>query len=137
MIAATIVREESTDEGTFGVFTLDSGLRLRSAELPWRDNARKLSCIPVGVYQCVWHTSPRFGECYRLRDVPGRSDILFHAANFAGDTTMGYRSDLEGCIALGLDVGVLDGQRALLRSRVAMFNFHNALREASFSLRIA
>jgi hypothetical protein len=135
--SATLIREPSTDEGTFGVFALDSGLTFRTAELPWRNNARRVSCIPKGVYECRWRTSPRFGPCYRIEDVPGRSEILFHAGNFAGDRSRGFQTDVEGCILLGLDVGVMDGQRAVLRSRVALFNFHQAMKEAPFELVIA
>lgn len=137
MRSATLVRVLASDEGTFGVLKLDSGSQFKSAELPWRDNARRFSCIPAGEYQCRWRTSPRFGDCYHVEDVPGRSDILIHAANFAGDTRLGFKSDVEGCIALGMDVGQLEGQTALLRSRIAMFNFHNALGEAPFVLRIS
>ena len=31
-------------------------------ELPWRDNERRLSCIPTGVYNVVKHQSPKFGH---------------------------------------------------------------------------
>lgn len=137
MRTATLVRILESDEGTFGVLTLDSGLRVRSAELPWRGNASRFSCIPTGAYDCVWHESPRFGFCYHLEDVPDRSHILIHRGNFAGDTRLGYKSDVEGCILLGMDVGQLEGQAALLRSRTAIFNFHQALREAPFRLTIS
>lgn len=136
MNEATLVRHETSDEGTFGVLTLDSGLSVKTAELPWRENAPGISCIPEGSYECVWRVSPRFGPCYHVLDVPDRSNILIHAGNYAGDQSRGFRSDVEGCILLGMDFGRLQGQKALVRSRTAIFNFHRALAEAPFTLHV-
>lgn len=119
MRRATLTRDPSTDEGTFGTLQLD-GQTLHSIELPWRDNKPRESCIPVGLYRCEIVQSPKFGRVYGLRDVPGRSNILIHAANWAGDTSKGYRSDLLGCIAPCMVFGQLNGQMAGLQSRVAL-----------------
>lgn len=61
--------------------------------LGWRNNERRVSHIPEGVYEVVRHQSPGFGDCYLVKDVPGRSDILFHEGNFYRDTL--------GCILVG------------------------------------
>lgn len=124
MKRATLKRGESTDQGTFGV--LQFGARVvRSLELPWRDNARRRSCIPPGAYRCTLVRSPRFGSVYLVNQVPGRSDVLLHPANFAGDVDLGWTSNLEGCIAPCLKVGVMRNaagamQRAGLVSRPAV-----------------
>jgi hypothetical protein len=68
-------------------------------ELPWRDNTPKLSCIPVGTYTLRWKRSPSKGMCYEVLHVPGRGNVLIHSANFAGDVTKGFQSELQGCIA--------------------------------------
>lgn len=122
MKRATITRDPSTDEGTFGVMQLD-GQTLHTIELPWRDNAPQASCIPVGMYRCEIVQSPKFGRVYGVRDVPGRSNILIHAANYAGDTSKGLRSDLLGCIAPCMAYGRLNGQMAGLSSRAALAEF--------------
>lgn len=119
MRQVTITRTETGDSGTFGHFVTDSGLCLRSGELPWRDNEPGHSCIPCGVYDAVWADSPTKGWCYHVIKVPGRLDIEIHPANFCGDRILGLRCELQGCIALGTSVGPMNGQKALLCSRQA------------------
>jgi hypothetical protein len=65
----------------------------KTLELPDLLNEKRISCIPEGVYTCVKHTSPKFGECVWITNVPNRDEILIHPAN--------YKSDLLGCIGLG------------------------------------
>ena len=125
MKRATLIREESTDEGTFGFLALEGGPTLRTTELPWRDNATGKSCIPPGVYRCSMVDSPRFGRTYGVQDVPGRSHVLIHSANFGGDTEQGWHTELQGCIAPAMSVGVLSNpagqvQRAGIGSKKAM-----------------
>lgn len=63
-------------------------------ERPWLDNAPNISCIPVGDYTMVRVNSPKFGpDTWEVADVPGRTHVLFHVANWA--------KDLQGCIGLG------------------------------------
>lgn len=126
---AVLVRGITSDEGTFGHLTLSDGQELRTVELPWRDNAPTVSCIPPGVYRCETVHSPRFGRVYGVRDVPGRSHILFHAGNFGGDKDQGWNTDLQGCIAPALKVGMLQNrngkaQRAGLSSKSALERLH-------------
>ena len=129
----TLRRTTSTHAGLFGVL---SPTGLVSLELNWRDNKRQVSCIPAGEYNCIWKASPKFGMCYHVTDVPGRSNILIHAANFAGLVSLGQRADLQGCIALGLRKGELYGQPALLDSRAGVKAFVKAMNKQPFKLRI-
>jgi len=115
-----IVREQSTDAGTFGWLTTTSGFVCHTLELPWRKNERRISCIPPGRYVALLHNSPKFGKTVWLQDVPGRSEILIHAGNVAGDRNKGLRSDVDGCILVGSSRGHLYGQPAVLQSRVAL-----------------
>ena len=122
---ATLSRGPSTEEGTFGRLVCGDGPELVSLELPWRDNRPQISSIPPGIYRCELVNSPKFGRVYGVQDVPGRSLILIHAANFAGDTSKGWKSELLGCIAPALNAGVLkpkDGpaQRAGISSGKAL-----------------
>jgi hypothetical protein len=127
---AVLERGPSTDEGTFGVLTLGGDVQLYSVELPWRNNATGKSCIPLGIYRCEVVNSPRFGRVYGVLDVPGRSNILIHAANYGGDVEKGWTSDLLGCIGPAMRVGQLprrtDGkaQRAGLASKDALERLH-------------
>lgn len=125
MKLAILTRGITGDEGTFGALELDDGPVLRTTELPWRNNATGVSCIPLGTYRCELVNSPRFGKVYGLRDVPKRTNILIHAANFGGDRAQGWHTELQGCIAPAMAVGVLNNpagraQRAGLDSRRAL-----------------
>lgn len=65
----------------------------KTLELPWLNNNKRVSCIPAGKYKAIKHVSPKFGNCLWLKNVPNRSEILIHPAN--------YVHQLLGCIALG------------------------------------
>ena len=98
---------------TAGVIIVNTALVRVSIELPWRDNATNVSCIPAGTYRLdLKHWSPHFGECFHIMDVPDRTHCLIHAANKA--------SELKGCIAPGRGYGNLDGEFAVLSSRNAL-----------------
>lgn len=121
-----LVRVMSTDEGTFGLFT--SKCRRFSShmiELPWRNNTPNMSCIPTGVYDVVPFESPRFGRVWEVTNVEGRTYILIHPGNFAGDRDKGLWSDLRGCLAPGRARGPLMAktgkkQQAVRLSRPAL-----------------
>ena len=111
-------------EGTFGAAMLldTSGNRVPcldgttptwcSLELPWRNNAPGVSRIPAGIYKAVLEYSPHFSRVlFHLLDVPGRSYVEVHAANWAGDVAKGFYSDLEGCISIGMHLAVLTPPR--------------------------
>lgn len=85
-----------------------------SLELPWLDNQRNISCIPKGIYKAKKHVSPRFSNSLWIQDVPNRSEILIHLAN--------YFNDLRGCIAIGVGLKDLnkDGHIDLFQSRKAI-----------------
>lgn len=67
-----------------------------SLELPWKDNQKRISCIPTGTYPVKKHSSPKFGKAFWVQDVPGRSEILIHKGNFF--------DDILGCILPGLSM---------------------------------
>lgn len=74
-------------------------------ELPWKENARNVSCIPDGRYElALWYTD-RFKHHLVVKNVPGRTGILVHPANDA-------LKELRGCLApvshlTGIGTGVL------------------------------
>lgn len=124
MNRATLVRGPSTDEGTFGVLSFGQSV-VRTVELPWRDNRSQKSCIPTGIYKCAIVKSPRFGRVYGVQNVPGRSHVLIHSANLAGDVDLGWTTQLHGCIAPVTKLGAMRNnagvmQRCGLVSRPAL-----------------
>lgn len=153
MKSATLLRQPGTEEGTFGSFEPDDGLlELVSLELPWRDldgngiGDQARSCINAGVYRCVWDQSPTKGWCYHVLDVKGRSGILIHVGNWAGDVERGWVSDVQGCILLGTSRGVLTpdpakhpgarAQRAVLHSHEAIDKLLEWAKRDPFTLHI-
>ncbi len=137
MERALLRRIHKTDTGTFGILNVGT-FQSYSGECPWRDNAQGLSCVPSGVYQVTWAPSPRLKRnTYRLINVPGRSGVLVHSANYMGDRTMGLKCQLLGCIALGEKRGVMDGQAALLMSFAAVRLFERSMDGQPFELEVA
>lgn len=95
-----------------------------TVELPWKDNVRRVSCIPEGVYEARYEQHPDLGRAWRLQGVPGRSGILIHSANRPGE--------LLGCIAPNQQL--LTDQRGE-SSRAAMLNLQNVC-EPEFEVEI-
>lgn len=101
-----VKRKKEDDYQTLGELSIHDNkmneiFSCKTIELPWKDNKKNESRIPKGEYVAVRHTSPKFGECLWIQDVPGRSEILIHVANF--------RSDLRGCIGVGESFVDIDG----------------------------
>lgn len=78
--------------GTNGSIYIDGQFVCHTIELPWRDNQRRISCIPEGRYRLHKRNTARFGDHIYVAEVEGRSAILFHPANNAA-------TELQGCIA--------------------------------------
>jgi len=137
MITLKLKRQASSDTGTPGVLIFPDGSQLHTLELPWRNNRRQKSCIPEGSYVCQITRSPRFGRVYTVTGVDGRSHILIHSGNYAGDIDKGYKTHVQGCILLGKRTGTLGGQRAVLVSRPAVSEFMSHLAGQPFILEIS
>lgn len=118
-----LVRVAQYDNSTFGVLLCANRPMFLTLEDLWRNNERMVSCIPAGTYTVKRHVSPKFGNCFRVEDVPGRSEILIHAGNTHVDT--------HGCILLGLMFGTLGTTAAILSSRAAMESFLTVLKDVT------
>ena len=112
---------------TFGRLQVDA-FEAVTLEREWLDNAVNVSCILIGDFICEWRESPKFGWCYHVLDVPGRSHILFHAGNLVKHTL--------GCICPGARVGRIGGEPAVLDSRNTLHMFTNYMNEEPFLLKI-
>lgn len=86
-------------------------MRCKTIELPWRNNEKYVSCIPVGMYRVIKRHSAKYKEHFHILDVPDRSYILIHPANFS--------RQLMGCIAPGRKFADIDsdGLRDVTSSR--------------------
>ena len=131
-----LLRFKSSDEGTFSMLMIDGRFFCYTAELPWRGNKTAVSCIPAGRYECEMVDSPKYGRVYGVKAVPGRSHILIHAGNWAGDTSKGYKSNSNGCILLGSSVGEISGQEGVASSRFTLGKFEKFLNSQPFILQV-
>jgi len=125
MTELRIIRTKDDGEQTRGhLVVMRNGIAQYACltlELPWKCNERRVSCIPTGTYIARKHRSPKFGQSVHILDVPGRSEILIHPANYA--------HQLLGCIAPGLhsiDING-DGKEDVTASRWVMENLLKAL----------
>jgi hypothetical protein len=99
----------------------------KTLELPWRDNQRRISCIPQGTYSCRKRKAAESGsfnyDHVLIQNVPNRSYILFHRVN--------YVEQLLGCVGVGskhMDIDG-DGDLDIYRSTEAFDIFMELLPE--------
>jgi hypothetical protein len=104
-----VIKRTYADNGTNGVVSVDGNRVCFCIELPWKENARRVSCIPEGTYELGKRFSNKYKHHIEVLKVPGRQYILIHPANNAA-------TELAGCIA---PVSVLTGPGKGLRSRLA------------------
>ncbi len=101
----TLLRYACGEKSTLGALSIDGEFACYTLENPWRDNRRRISSIPTGIYELQlrkeggWHSraSAKFPEIHKgmieLKDVPGRTFILVHWGNTPRNT--------DGCILVG------------------------------------
>lgn len=126
-------RDETSDKGTIGRLTRAGEFVAFTCELPWKNNQRKVSCVPKGVYLTKLFKSPTKNkqvdnQVYLLSDVKDRDMIEIHIGN-----TM---RDVEGCIVVGVERGIIDDLPAVLHSAASMKQLLAELPK-SFYLQIA
>ena len=122
-----LVRTKRGQDGVFGQLVFD-GVSFHTAEPP-------TLLVPALTYDVRWDTIGRVVG-YELQGVQGRTNIQIHVGNWAGDVSQGLLSDSEGCILLGLDRRVLNGQAAIGRSEQAIKQFHELLKKEPWLLTI-
>ena len=103
-------------------------LKVLTLELPDLGNQTNISCIPEGKYKVLRIYSPKFGNCFHVQDVPGRSAILIHRGNYTKDTM--------GCILVGMNHIDIDndGLKDVSDSTIAMNKLLNTITDNVFEL---
>jgi hypothetical protein len=121
--------------GTFGKIRLSqvrsglSPLILYTIEQPWQANITFVSCIPEGEYACKRYSSPKYPDTWEIVGVPSRTVILFHVGN--------TKDDFQGCIGVGLGLGVVNSKWAVTASGMAFSQFKEYLKgDQEFQLTI-
>lgn len=102
----SLVRTDFGTQQTEGeLFVFDENAQVLfqcfTLELPWLNNLPQKSCIPAGRYKIVPRFSAKYKSHLHILDVPNRSWILIHEAN--------YVHQLLGCIAVGRTRADLNG----------------------------
>jgi hypothetical protein len=125
---------------TLGALVAPDGREIfvcKTLELPWKNNEQQVSSIGVGSFLCKYTKSTRLSMLartdvytYELVDVPGRTGIRIHSAN--------YFFQLKGCIALGAahkDIN-LDTHLDVVHSGTTVSNFNAIMKGEDFRLTI-
>jgi hypothetical protein len=145
----TLLRSNGDPERTTGILQAN-GTMFATIERPWLPNPAgegggpRKSCVPKGVYRVEpWNsvnfpqtyiiTNPDLGVYRQPSDIPkgqawGRSAILIHVANRV--------RDVVGCIGVGMEHGELQGEKAVLRSVMAMRELNKILNRGTHTLEI-
>lgn len=93
---------------------------LATVERPWKNNELSISCIPKGVYAIAYrHYNKGNYAAIEVLNVPGRTHILFHKANWA--------IEVEGCIAVGKEIRGMNGTLGVTRSGTAFGQLMEAI----------
>lgn len=95
---AIITRKNYSEKQVTGTFILldEKGKQVfecKTLELPDKNNARRVSCIPKGNYPVLYRYTPKRKGHYLVNNVPYRDLILIHTGN--------YNADILGCILVG------------------------------------
>lgn len=118
-----IERTDHHSKQTLGLldFMLEgkAAFNCRTLELPWLNNQRRVSCIPIGFYEVIKRQSTKYGECFLIRSigedqVEGRDWILIHPGN--------YYTQILGCVLVGkrhIDINK-DGLKDVTESKATM-----------------
>ena len=87
-----VLRRNYFPDGTNGTLECAGKFICHTIELPWKNNERRVSCVPEGKYFLTKRYSKKHKWHIEVRNVAGRGGILFHPANNA-------LKELNGCIA--------------------------------------
>lgn len=124
-----ITRNKNEDKQTLGNLSCRN-FKCYTLELPWKNNKRGVSCIPVGKYKVVKRSSEKYGNHLHILDVKGRSFILIHSGN--------YHTQIQGCILVGdnlVDINK-DGYKDVTNSTKTLEKLVNMLPNTGITLEI-
>jgi len=102
LISRYISTEKQTIGNGFLLSDVDNFIKyeFKTLELPWKNNKKRISCIPVGDYRVKKRKSQKYGNHFNILDVDNRSYILIHNGNFNHQT--------KGCVLIGDDLAYIN-----------------------------
>jgi hypothetical protein len=107
-----ITRVASTEQGTFGVLSVNGLPESVTLEDPWNFNRPGISCIPPGTYPVGPHFGTKYKDVWILKNTGNRIGILIHAGNTINDTS--------GCILVGKNFAQFGKLRGIEHSKEAL-----------------
>lgn len=111
-----LLKRHCTPDGNFGFLIGPGNIPFAvTLELPWEENKKGISAIPMGTYRCQRVQSPAFGNTFQVMDVPGRTHVLFHSGNTVADT--------KGCILVGHGFDLVHGKPGIVQSKKEFAEF--------------
>ena len=126
VILQRLTLKELSEDGIYGALIYKNKPILVTLELPWKENKRRVSCVPAGIYHTSKMYSHKFKiELFVLHDVPDRDLIELHIGNTLINT--------EGCILLGKVFNV--NGPGILHSKLA-FDYFMGLMAEKFTITI-
>jgi len=104
-----IEREEFSDNQILGtLYLIDNEeviLTLKTLELSYRENQKRISSVPVGDYFLKNYSSPKYPNVLEIVGVENRNYILIHNGN--------YFTQTMGCVLVGLKTKDINGDGIL------------------------
>ena len=119
-MTATLRRLMYLPEGTFGEVLVGARRVCFTCEQTWNANIPSASCVPEGMYSLIPFDGVKYQDTYALvgetvsaQPIAGkpRYACVIHTANLP--------FEVEGCIAPGLSIGMIEGQLAVHDSAIA------------------
>jgi len=129
-----IIRNEYSDKEVLGDLSVINNdqiiFKCKTLELPDKNNAHKVSCIPKGIYHVEKRKSAKYGGHFHILNVPGRDMILIHSGN--------YYTQILGCVLVGDGFADInhDGHRDVLNSKKTLLRLIKVMPQ-SFELEIS
>lgn len=117
----TIERKLSSTTCTMGYMSVDKKIICYSLELPWVDNLKNISCVPIGSYNGILRYDKKDGWRIQLDNVPNRDAVQIHIGNYTKNT--------RGCVLVGLDAKIEDC--AIQQSNLAYEKLKEAFYDSS------
>jgi len=110
-----VYRKGFFDFGVYGELVIGAK-RFCTVERPWLANKPYVSCIPNGEYSLETRFYNKGGyETIEILNVPNRTNILIHKGNVP--------TEVQGCIAIGMEFGYVNGVWAVTNSGDAWEQF--------------
>lgn len=121
-------RMQSSPEGTFSKVFVDGKFLCWAGELP------KDKSLPKGEYEANLKKNKKYKLYYEVKINDVKAPLPIHVANFCGDASRGWHTNIDCGMILGDKMGYLGNQKCVLRSKEAVDRFKLLVGEKQIKL---